>query len=395
MARLNYRQLKKDFDLLEAEGRSDELMDDVQLAFESGDSKPREYNIREAFMELVEGGDRVLREWQRGNEVNLMEANPLNAFGRITEKVVRGEVVEGFEDPAFIGGSLATTKPTDQYDGERIPGMTRLGNASEQVGIAQPYPESTFTEDYVDVPETIKKGNIVSLAKEHVMADRTGLLLDRAREVGYWLGYDKETRVIDVVLGSAGATYKRRERDAVVVYSDNSGDHDWDNLLASEPLVDWTSVEAMELAFDAILDPNTGEPVMIMPNTIIVPSALKYTAKRILNATNISKTSDTWDNTVSATAADVRTVTESANPIGNYTVLSSPLVKKIGGSATTWWAGDFMRAFDYRENWPVTVAQQGADSNSSFERDIVMRFKASERGVCTPINPYYAVKCTA
>ena len=396
MARFNYKEIKSDYDKLRKEGREQLVFDALESNIEDGSIKPREFNIKECFLETVEGGSEMLRSWSRGHEVNLMEAgNPTDAFGRITERVIRGEVMEGSQDPAFLGDQLITTRPTDAYDGERLPGMTRLGNASEEVGIGQPFPETTFTEDYIDLPATVKKGNIVSLAKEHIMADRTALLLDRAREVGYWLGYDKELRIMNCVTGSDGATYKRRERTAASVYGDNSGSHDWDNLAASNALYDWTDIEAAELLFDAMTDPNTGEPILLMPNVILVPTALKHTARRIVSATQIEHVSGLFDNDAATGNEDNRLRTQSANTLDAYTILSSQLVKKVTTSASTWYIGDPKRAFQYRENWPVTVAQQGAGSESEFTKDIVMRFKASERGVCVPIEPRFMVKCTA
>ena len=387
MARLNYRQLKADYDLLRKERREGELFDTLESAIEDGDIKSRDFNVRECWEETVEGGSEVIRAWKRGHESDIMEAggNPTDAFGRITERIIRGEVLESFADPAFVGDQVCTTRSTDAYDGERLPGMTRLGDASEEVGIGQPYPETTFTEDYLDLPATVKKGNIVSLAKEHVMADQTGLLLDRAAEVGYWLGYNKEIRILGCVLGTDGSLYKRRERIGVQVYNNNTGDHDWDNL-DSNTFIDWTSIQQAEVLFDKMTDPNTGEPILIIPDTIICPTALKHDVRRVVNATSVQH----QDRTVAVDMVG----TISASPLDPYNIVSSTLVYKKTTSDTTWYIGQPKRAFQYRENWPVTVSQQGAGSDDEFTRDIVMKFKASERGVCVPVEPRYMVKNT-
>jgi len=47
------------------------------------------------------------------------------------------------------------------------------------------------------------------------------------------------------------------------------------------------------------------------------------------------------------------------------------------------------------ENWPITVTQSPLGSEADFTQDIVVRFKASERGTPAVINPRYVVKCTA
>jgi len=70
-----------------------------------------------------------------------------------------------------------------------------------------------------------------------------------------------------------------------------------------------------------------------------------------------------------------------------------------GGTAAVdakkwWFIGDFRRAFAYMENWPITVTQSPAGSEADFTSDIVLRFKASERGAAAVINPRYVVKNT-
>jgi hypothetical protein len=63
--------------------------------------------------------------------------------------------------------------------------------------------------------------------------------------------------------------------------------------------------------------------------------------------------------------------------------------------AKKWWfLGDFRKAFAYMENWPITVAQSPLGSEADFASDIVVRFKASERGAAAVLNPRYIVKNT-
>ena len=64
-------------------------------------------------------------------------------------------------------------------------------------------------------------------------------------------------------------------------------------------------------------------------------------------------------------------------------------------AAGYWYLGNFRKAFAYMENWPITVTQSASGSEADFEQDIVVRFKASERGVPAVLNPRYVVKCTA
>ena len=154
-------------------------------------------------------------------------------------------------------------------------------------------------------------------------------------------------------------------------------------------LVDWTDVDAAEQLFADILDPHTSEPVLVQATTVLVMPAYRHAAHRIFNAAEI-----TYDSGATQTTA--------ANPLGRYRVVESRLAYRrllgIGMSAATakkwWFIGDFRKAFAYMENWPLTVAVSPPHSEAEFNQDIVVRFKASERGAAAVINPRYVVKST-
>ncbi|NQU23628.1 MAG: hypothetical protein HQ567_20285, partial [Candidatus Nealsonbacteria bacterium] len=55
---------------------------------------------------------------------------------------------------------------------------------------------------------------------------------------------------------------------------------------------------------------------------------------------------------------------------------------------------DFRKAFAYMENWPITVTQSPLGSEAEFSQDVVVRFKASERGAAAVINPRFVVCST-
>jgi hypothetical protein len=116
-----------------------------------------------------------------------------------------------------------------------------------------------------------------------------------------------------------------------------------------------------------------------------VPTALLFTARRIINAVEIRF----------GDGASSTTQTVAANPATGFSILSSPYVKARTGSASTWFIGDPLRAFRYMENWPITAVEAPANSEVEFTHDIVQRFKVSERGAAAVIEPRYMVKCTA
>jgi len=226
----------------------------------------------------------------------------------------------------------------------------------------------------------VKRGAIVPVTKEAIFFDRTGLVLQRAGEVGHTLGLDKEKRILAEVVG-LNTTYKRNGAAAVGPYAAAADNRPWVNVVASNALVDWTDIDAAEQAFAAMNDPDTGNAIDNTGKTLLVPSALVGTAMRILNATEVRH--------------GTNPVSVSSSPISGYSHLTSRQVHRLTGSATTWFVGNFKKAFRYMQNWPIQVVQAPPNATEEFNNDIVAQFKASERGIAATVNPWYVIKCTA
>ncbi len=314
----------------------------------------------------------------------------VTAFSNITGQIVYSSILEAYTQEAFVVSKLVSTIPT-RFDGEKIPGIGRIGDEAAEVRPGMPYPSVGLSEDYIETPSTTKHGFIVPVTREAIFFDRTHLILQRAAEVGEVLGLNKEKRLLDLVLGTAN-NYKWKGT-AYNTYYGPADNGPWVNVI-DEELVDWTDIDAAEQLFADILDPSTGEPVLVQPNTVLVMPAYRHAANRVLKATEIIYSS--------TATADGHTMTTAANPMGPYQVAESRLAyRRIiaagndPAAAKRWWfLGDFAKAFAYMENWPITVTQAPSNSEAEFNQDIVLRFKASERGAAAVINPRYVVKST-
>jgi len=381
--------LKRLYEAAKSDGTPERFFDDFQTNLEKKEIKPEDYSIRELFESFVEDGRELVDSWnpRRGGGVTLMESgNAIDtaAFSNITGQIVYTRVIQAFEDPSYIGDQLVETVQT-QFNGEKIAGIGRLGDAAQTVDEGGLYPTIGTSEEWIDTPATTKRGFIVPVTKEAIFFDRTGLILDRAREVGQFAALNKEKRILDTVLGIT-TSYRRNGAAAIATYQASTP---FINVKSTNALVDWTDIEDAELLFDALTDPNTGEVINVVPDTLIVPTALKYTARRIVRATEVQYNKGGYN-----ASSDVgRTV--SANPLQDYNILTSRLVKSRTSSATTWFIGNPKKAFRYMQNWPITVVQAPNNSEAEFTQDIVARFKVSERGVPAVIEPRYMVKCTA
>lgn len=380
---MNYRELKRMYDSLGSAGVCRRLRE----ALHAGHLRADDFSLRQLAEALVPDGREFVRLLgpHKSAGIDLLEAGDAvdsSAFSNITGQIVFSKVREAFDSEVFIGQRMIDAVPT-QFSGEKIPGIGRIGDEAEIVDEGKPFPLVGLSEEFVETPATTKRGLIVPVTKEAIFFDRTNLLLRRAAEVGEFLGLNKEKRILDCLFGIAN-TYKRNGVSSNT-YSTAGA---YVNVKTANALVDWQQIEAAELVLDGIADPNTGEPVLVAADTIVVPSALKYAAMRILNATEVRH--------VDNTAAAGRVQTVFANPLATqYRVMTSRLVKQRTGDATTWFLGAPRKAFAYMENWPITVVQAPSNSEAEFTQDIVVRYKASERGAPAVLEPRYMVKCTA
>jgi len=382
---LQYKELKRRYQLdgaAKTVNHLSEALRDQQL-------RPEDFSIRDLAEALVpDGGEWVRMLDPRSGGVSLSESSDgvdVTAFQNIAGQVIYAKILDAYTQEAFVVSKMVDTVPT-RLDGEKIPGATRPDDIDGEVAPGMPYPNVGFSEDYIETPATTKRGYIVPVTKEAIFFDRTNLILRRAAEVGELLGLNKEKRLLDLVIGATN-NYKWRGTD----YDTYQTSAPWVNELASNELVDWTNVDAAEQLLAEILDPNTGEPVLLRGTQVLVMPAYRHAAHRVFNAAELNYT---------ATGSETSTV--AANPLGNYTVAESRLAYRrvvasgvAAADAKKWWLlGDFRKAFAYMENWPITVTQAPRGSEAEFSQDLVLRFKASERGAAAVIDPRAIVKCT-
>ncbi len=383
---LNYQELKRRYEL----DGADRTVDHLSEALRERHLTAEDFSLRDLAEALVPDGRQWLRmlDPRAGSEVSVMEASDgvdVTAFLNVTGQVVYSKILDAYTQEAFVASKLVQTIPT-RLDGEKIPGATRVADNIDEVGPGMPYPSLGFGEDYIETPATAKRGFIVPVTKEAIFFDRTHLVLSRAAEVGEILGLNKEKRLLDLVIGATN-NYKSNG----TTYNTYQTSSPWVNELSGNELVDWTNVDAAEQLFAEILDPHTGEPVLVRGTTVLVMPAYRHAAHRVFKAAEIEYT-----------ASGSETSTRARNPLGNYRVEESRLAYRrviASGVAAAdarkyWFIGDFRKAFAYMENWPITVTQAPVNSEADFNNDILLRFKASERGAAAVLNPRYVVKCT-
>lgn len=389
-------------------GRDAENLFNAHLneAFASKQLDYKEFGVRRLFEEFVPEGQRLLEYCDpRMGGRSLREAADLvdtSAFSNIIGQIFYNAILEGYSAPQFAFSQKVPTVDT-RLSGEKIPGISQIGDEALEVGEGQGYPTVGLNEDYIQTPPTIKTGLIIPLTKEAIFFDRTNLLLERAGEIGEFLGLRKEKRIINAFADIIQTGFRYNWKGTT--YGSYQSATPWINLKTSNGLNSWENINNAEQLLANMLDPNTGQPIMVEADTIVVPPALLHTARQIVLATEVRRFNLSSDGTRSVGTIGANPMT--ANPLSasNYEIIASRLYRlqmalsdtnnSTSLADTTWFLCNLKRMLKYMQNWPVTVTQAPQNSEAEFTQDIVVRFKATERGTPAVVDPRYAVQNNA
>ncbi|MFN0051074.1 MAG: hypothetical protein ACKV0T_02725 [Planctomycetales bacterium] len=373
----------------------EKFFDEFEEALRSRQVRLDEFSIRQLFEQFVPHGRELVDSWNprhgggdAGSCVPLQEETggvTTGAFSRISGQLVYSSILDAFRSEEFVVTPLVRTIPT-QFSGEKLPGISRIADEAEVVPEGRPYPLAGVSEDYIETPATTKRGLITSLTREVLFFDRTNLLSQRCREVGEFLGLNKEKRLIDCLIDENSTAHRYRWKGTT--YATYQAASPWINVTATNSLVDWSNIDKAEQTMANLVDPYTNEPILAPPRHLVVTRQLLYTARRVVNATEIRV------NTPGFATSGNPSETVSANPVQGYQIVSSALLAARLAVDTHWFIGDLTRAFAYMENWPLAVVQAPNNSEVEFTHDVVMRWKASERGACATLEPRYMHKST-
>ena len=372
---INTRELRKRIELDGAENTVQHLME----ALKQGDLKPDDFSIRDLAESFMPDGLSHIEQMEILTED---AAIPLvSTIGAVIDTKIK----EAYNQEVFAASKLVRTIPT-RLDGEKIHMFGTISDDNLSVVAGKDYTTAHLHADYIETPGTTKHGLIIPVTKEAVFFDQTHHILERAAEVGEILAMNKEKRILNMVLGIT-KTYKQNgtARDT---YLPGGGSHPWKNLLSGNELLNWESIETAEDIFGEMVDPISDNPILIEPNTVLVMPPKRHLAHRLFYASSVSYEEGSTASTIQ-------------NPFAKYRLVSSRLayqrLKTQQGVTTPekiWFIGNFRKAFAYMENWGITVTRSASGSEADFSQDVVVRFKASERGTPAVIDPRYVVKCT-
>ena len=320
-----------------------------------------------------------------------------DAFQIITSALIDSALIEGYEGEAneFIGDKLVTVKKLGSRKGVKIPGVTALGGPLE-VKEGHPYSETGFEEKYV-VSEEVKKGRIISLTEELLREDQTGLVIERARNLGWYIRQDREKTIVEGVTDANASkgqyVYRPMGQGRELYPADGSlynyvgaGNTTSTDYAAAVDLIDWESVDTIRQyrssqvkddRIDGVPQPIAG---LNRPNNILLVPDNRY------GVAAYTKAATTSTHNTRGSAYPVNQQQMAGTPISQLVseVLTSPFMSK-----DFWYYGNPRRQFYWTEIYPLQTFSQGRGSEADFERDVSFRFKVRYYGGISAVDTFW------
>ena len=336
--------------------------------------------------------ERKLRALASGrlHTLEATDAVDASAFSNITGQLLITVVREKYESPEFVGSTLVKTipNPGSNLKDHKVPYLSDVDTAPKKLNQLEPYPQAKFAESWVTMPPPEKYGHLCQISMETAFSDLTGQAQDSAASVGRSLGYNREQRILKVVLGIDNP-YKWND-NALTTYVDTAGTGSYVNKLFSNTISNYTQINNIEQLFWRMVDPITGRLINVRPTAILCMPEKLYDLKRVLNATE-TRTGNQ--------ASDSGNLVVAPNPLEvGYKVTASPIARSlliaagvsVANTKERVYFGDFQKAFFYREVYPLRVEQAPPQNPMEFMQDVALAVKASEFGVPGVYDPRYA-----
>jgi hypothetical protein len=391
---VNYKNLIR---LSEEKGR-----DGIAEAFESKAVRTGDIDLGRLFVECF-GWNNFVACRNRESLANDVMSQALledegavstNAFQNVSGQFVFQNTMDAYNAEDNIFTKLIPEAPASTLDGEKIPGITEIGDEIAVRKEGDPYALAGVGENWLFSPSIKDRGLIIALTWEALFNDKVGQLPQRCGDVGKWGGVNREKAAIDcfideIVNDTSGSWRYNWRGNVIASYNDNTGTHSWDNLSASNGLVDWNNLNTAEINAAAIVDPFTQEPITIEPRHLVVTKQLEQTANRLINATEIRVATPGF-----ATSGNP-TQTTMANPYkGKYEVVCSRQLTARMATKTSWFLADIAKYAKCMMAEKANVLQAPPNNQDEFHRRIVSQWRFNERRAYVVVEPRVSNKST-
>ncbi len=372
-----------------------------------GRCRPEEVSIRE-LADAIIGHDNVQEYFHPASGIPsnaLLESaiDPtaflnISTFNLAIAGLVDAQILERFKLAEYIGDQLCTVVQT-RKNGDKLIGATRIGAYASEVKNrlpGQPHAEVGFGQNYQTTPETVEQALKCKVSREAVFFDLTGEVLDEAGGVGDELGYGREKDIINGVMGvTQSYTYNGTTYATYQTASPYVNDQ-------SNQLTDWQSVNTVIQTFSQMTDPATGKEILVTPTQVLVAPYNRPLAEIVFNGGDVKEGTNLNSNFPARWTGAPNPIQRMA-PQLPANILSSPIAFNRATAADGlnlstanaklyWWCGDFKKAFEWRENWPLTPWQASATEMVMKDQGLIAVFGANYRGILNVRQPRYVTR---
>ncbi len=343
----------------------------------------------------------------------------ISTFNLGVAGLVNAQIMARFNSPEYQGRSMVEIVPTNQNGHKRI-GVARITPSDKNNKYRQPgdqHQEIGFGEMYQSTPPTIEQAEKCAVTRESVYFDLTGQVLDTAGEVGDDLAYGQDRDIAAMILGVTGlaSEYNFNGTSYETYETTSPWVNDQSNGIAAGAW-DITNVDKARQLFVGMTDPVTGREIKVIGRDILVPPGAELLARSQLYAPNVeigTQLSATYGFPAwrQQMANELTKLGANMGQAGAYNIIpmTSIFYNIMLASATAangypglalsaanakqyWYVGDFPRAFEWQENWPLTPWQAAADELVMKDRGLVAVYGANYRGSGFVKEPRYVVR---
>lgn len=385
------------------------VMENLQQSFDKKEISPTDFSLRDLACHLIDGGHEMIDNWSRDRRAGGMVTEAVHsadtgAFSNITGQLFFNAIKEAMQLDELIGDQLVSTFESNIQGRELVPGISSAADEFETpLKEGKDYPLLGMAEEFIEIPAATKHGGILGITREALIADRTGILVERARGIGTGLAIRREKQILDVVIGAINPySYKREAR---LTYGDGATAGQAMGFLneGTAALVNYTDLQEVAELFYAMRDPGNGEPLGHTPTTIVCGKNLQWTARHIIRDTEVR-----LQEALVRAAGAVEIASTGSNRIPwDLTILSNEWVIQrllagtgAGGIAAAdrdaanlyWFIGKPTAAFCWKQIWPLTVEEAPNNNQAQFNRDVWLQFKTSYKGVAGVREPRLMVR---
>ena len=301
---------------------------------------------------------------------NMKEANTSDLFPLLTGELINSQVISGYDNPDLVGDRLVTIIPS-KLKQDKLASISGLDMPEEVLENAS-YNESLMEEGNYVTSDNKKFGRLLSISEEAIHFDKTAEIMRRANNFGEKARLFRERMILNGIQDITGYKVYHPLGVQTDAYSATLG-----NLSASSPFGE-SSMEKIYKIFHDQVD-SEGDPIIVSPSNAIalVPVELWNRANQMAKSILVPEGVENAVNSFAKT----------------FEPLTSPYVTQQ--SATTYYFGNFKRAFSYLEVWPLQTFVMKPGNEDEFKRDIKLTVKVRLFGSVAMVDPKYVAKCTA